>query len=179
MADTEAVYDTERLWLEPVKRGHAASLFGPLSDPRLHRFIATDPPPSVERLAARYAYLETRRSPDGSELWLNWVMRTKAGGDCIGVVQATLRSDHSAYFAYELGVPWWQRGYATEACGRILQALFDDFGRACIEAEVDTRNQASIALLERLGFERTGCQRDADFFDGATSHEYRYVLLAR
>ncbi|HYO94278.1 MAG TPA: GNAT family protein [Polyangiaceae bacterium] len=38
------------------------------------------------------------------------------------------------------------------------------------------RNLASIKLAEKLGFSRMGLKRDADYFKGSTSHEYRYEL---
>jgi len=41
-------------------------------------------------------------------------------------------------------------------------------------AYVDTRNKASIRLLERLGFERVDATKDADFFKGESSDEYVY-----
>lgn len=178
--DLETTYETDRLWLEPVRASHAGLLFATLSDPRLYRFIPTEPPASIEALAERYGRLESRHSPAGDELWLNWVMRRKLTnqgmGDCIGVVQATLRAVTSAYFAYELGVDHWHQGFATEACRRIVQALFEDFGVGSLEAEVDTRHVASSALLSRLGFVQAGFRANAAFFHGETSDEYRYLL---
>jgi RimJ/RimL family protein N-acetyltransferase len=46
-----------------------------------------------------------------------------------------------------------------------------------VKAQVDTRNQSSIRLLERLKFERIGHQKDADFFKDSLSDEYIYQLI--
>lgn len=176
MLHTETTYETGRLWLEPIRGAHAVELFELLSDDRLYRFIPQDPPASLLAVMQRYTRLESRRSPCGRELWLNWVLRSKLGRDCLGTVQATVRPDGSSYFAYELGAAFWGNGFATEACGRIVLALFEDFDSHTIEAEVDTRNLRSIGLLERLGFQRTGMRIGADHFKDAASDEYRYVL---
>jgi len=41
-------------------------------------------------------------------------------------------------------------------------------------ALIDTRNAASIALVERLHFSRVARVENADYFGGCASHEYRY-----
>jgi ribosomal-protein-alanine N-acetyltransferase len=58
----------------------------------------------------------------------------------------------------------------------LLEHLFQDYRVGIVAAEIDTRNAASIALVENLGFERVGFQKDADHFKGSTSDEYRYEL---
>ena len=167
-------FESARLQLEPLRAAHAAELFDLLADAQLYRFIPQDPPASALWLAWRYGRLETRQSPDGDELWLNWALRLKAGRGCIGTVQVTLRADASACLAYELGCRWQGQGLATEACARVLQELASRFGARSALAEVDTRNAASIRLLERLGFQRTALHSDADFFKGSSSDEFRY-----
>jgi [ribosomal protein S5]-alanine N-acetyltransferase len=172
----EMALETDRLHLELLCESHAAELFQLLSDDRLYLFVPQQPPPSLAALAARYRLLEGRRSPGNDEGWFNWVVRAKADRMCVGVVQVTLRRDGRAQLAYEIGVPHWRHGFATEACGRVVKALFDN-GTGEIWAEVDTRNLASIRLLERLGFRRGALRSEADFFKGSNSDEWTYSLV--
>lgn len=172
----ESVFETDRLRLEPQRESHAAELFAILSDPRLYEFIPQDPPQTLAVLAARFQRLETRISPSGDEIWLNWVVRSKSEKKCLGRVQATIRQDGSALIAYEIGTAFWGQGYAVEACGRVIQALFADYQADQIVADVDTRNLASIRLLERLGFQLSAHRPNADFFKGSISHEFIYTL---
>jgi [ribosomal protein S5]-alanine N-acetyltransferase len=176
LAAADTTLHTERLRLEPLRAAHAAELFAGLSDERLYRWIPQDPPASLDALAWRYGMLESRLSPEGDEFWLNWALRRRDGGQCIGTVQATVRADGSAYLAYELNADVWGHGYASEACAEVLRCLATHFEVTRVGADVDTRNAASIRLLERLGFSRAGLKRDADFFKGATSDEFRYEL---
>jgi ribosomal-protein-alanine N-acetyltransferase len=67
---------TARLTLEPQCAAHAAAMFAVLSDPAIYEY-ENAPPASVDALRARYAFLEGRRSPDGSQQWLNWVARLR------------------------------------------------------------------------------------------------------
>jgi ribosomal-protein-alanine N-acetyltransferase len=172
----ESIFETHRLALEPLRRSHAFELFAVLADPRLYRYVPGEPPADVASLAERFERLESRTSPSGDDRWLNWIVRVRDSGTCVGRIQVTIRPDRSAYLAYEIGAAFWRQGFATEACARVLRALFDDFGVSEIVAEVDTRNSASAGLLERLGFACTARREAVDFFKDAWSDEWTYVL---
>ena len=189
MTDTpveEKTLLTGRLSLEPLLPEHAARLFESLADERLYRFIPTEAPESAEALETRYRKLSSRRSPDGSELWLNFAMRLREGTapeegtvpqpTYVGTLEATVCPDRSAYIAYTVFVPFWRRGYAREGCARLLRHLLEDYGVRVVVAEMDTRNAASVSLVEALGFERVGTTLGADRFKGSVSDEHRYEL---
>jgi [ribosomal protein S5]-alanine N-acetyltransferase len=174
----ETTLETPRLLLEPLQVPHAPALYEPLQASAIYHYIPEDPPASLEALVARYERLAARKSPDGREAWLNWAVRERGEGEYMGVLQATVRSDGTAYLAYILFPEFWGRGYAREGCGRILDLLFRGYQVYKVLAEIDTRNVASIRLVESLGFQRVATTPNADFFKGSTSDEYRYELLA-
>jgi len=128
-------------------------MFSLLSDPVLYAYLDFPPPPSLEHLQRVYAQLETRRSPDGTEEWLNWIVFR--GGEAIGVVQATIDPDRSANVAYVFGSAHWGRGYAIEA----VTAMLAQLDGCKFFATVDAGNARSIRLLERLGFRHAGGER--------------------
>jgi RimJ/RimL family protein N-acetyltransferase len=139
------------LVLEPLTVGHADAMYEVLSDPALYRYLDYPPPPSAEQLRSVYARLEARRSPDGSQLWLNWVVRPKDGPP-LGYVQATVTADHTAWVAYVFSRRHWGRGHATEATRAVLDHLASSYGVTRYLATVEAENERSIRLLERLGF---------------------------
>lgn len=150
----EMVLQTQRLVLEPLKQYHAALLYPILQDAQIYDYIPQDPPASLKALEQHYQKLERRLSPTGDEAWLNWAVRPKSSEQFVGRVEASVSSNRIASFAYVFGFRFWNNGYATEACQKVLQVLFDDYEIIEFIAQVDTRNQASIQLLERLNFER-------------------------
>jgi RimJ/RimL family protein N-acetyltransferase len=168
------VRTTERLRIEPLLRQHAALLYPVLQDDRIYTFIPQEPPGSVEELERRYERLEGRRSPDGLEAWLNWAVRFLSVPQYIGRLEATVRQDGTAVIAYEFCPEFWGKGYGTEACAWLVGELSANHGVSDVEAHVDTRNAASMRLLERLGFERVTHVANADSFKGSTSDEYIY-----
>lgn len=174
--ENENNLETGRLILEPLRKRHARHLFPALSDTRIYNFIPQDPPSSLLALENRYQQLESRKSPAGDEAWLNWAIRLKQRGEYIGTIQATIRQDQSSLLAYELSTDFRGHGYATESCARVIESLFADYDVVEIIAEVDTRNEASCKLLERLSFERVLMREGADFFKGERSDEYTYKL---
>ena len=142
--------ETPRLQLEPQTASHAQAMFELLADPAIYRY-ENAPPVSLEALRERYAKLETRRSGDGEEQWLNWVLRRR-GGDLIGYVQATLRADGQAFVAYVLGSAHWGRGLAHEAVTAMIGELAAQYGAHTLWAVFKRANARSRQLLERLGF---------------------------
>lgn len=177
-AALEAVLHSPRLRLEPQLRAHAERLYPLLLDARLYAHIPLEPPGSLEALRERLQSLRSRRSPSGDELWLNWVLCDVRDGAPVGRVQTTVRADLPAYMAYEVFPPYWQQGYASEGCTRVMQWLVNQLQVSGFMAEVDSLNTASLRLLERLGFQRTQFRPAADRFKGRTSDEWTLQLGA-
>jgi predicted GNAT superfamily acetyltransferase len=141
---------TPRLRLEPQAVAHAEEMFAVLSDPAIYEY-ENAPPRSLEWLRERYARLESRRSPDGEQQWLNWVIRLSSG-ELIGYVQATVFATGRAAIAYEMCSHYWGRGLAREACEAVLSELAVRYGARTAHAIFKQRNHRSLRLLQRLGF---------------------------
>jgi ribosomal-protein-alanine N-acetyltransferase len=179
IVDGDMMLETERLRLEPLTPHHARQLFPVLADAHIYTYIPEDPVPDPDALARRYQQLATRRSPSGTELWLNWAVHRTQEHDYIGTLQATVTADQHATIAYLLNPAFWGYGYAQEACRRLLTLLFGGYHIQEVQADVDTRNHASWTLLERLGFRRSAVRHAADYFKGSSSDEYTYALTDR
>ena len=164
---------TPRLVLEPLEPRHASVLFEELQSPLLYEFTEDKPPQNVEVLRDRYTVLARRRSPDGTETWLNWVVWSLPEKCYVGYVQATIAEGGSASIAYVFFADFWGRGYAREAVQSMLNHLFAS--RNCHEfrASVDQRNRRSIALLEHLGFVRVAV-RKSPTIKGELCDEFEY-----
>lgn len=141
--------ETARVTLEPQIAAHADEMFVVLSDPAIYTY-ENEPPPSLEWLRKRFARLESRKSSDGSEQWLNWVVRLRSS-ELIGYVQATV-SPGSALLAYEFSSAWWGRGLAREAAEAVIRELADHYGVIELKAIAKAANMRSRRLLERMRF---------------------------
>lgn len=153
------VIEAAGLTLEPQVAAHAPQMFAVLSDPAIYEY-ENEPPVSIESLRARFARLESRRSPDDQEQWLNWVLRFPTSA-LIGFVQATVYPDGHAAIAYELSSAYWGRGLATQAVQVMIGELRQRYQVHRLSAVFKRNNQRSRRLLERLGFELAAPQEHA------------------
>jgi [ribosomal protein S5]-alanine N-acetyltransferase len=142
---------TPTLTLEPLLASHAEEMFGLLSDDKIYRYLDYAAPASTDYLRGVYQRLQSRRSPDARQRWLNWVIRPLEQ-PLAGYVQATVEPDRSAHVAYVLGSRYWGHGYAQRAVQAMLEHLVSAYSVDRFLATVEVDNQASIRLLERLGF---------------------------
>jgi RimJ/RimL family protein N-acetyltransferase len=144
---------TSVVTLEAQVEAHAAEMFALLQDPTIYEYIEDTPPVSLQWLSERFRRLETRRSPDGGELWLNWVIR-HGEGELVGYVQATVGSDRHADIAYVVASRFWRRHLAHQACTLMLDLLHTAFAVHTAYAVTHEDNLRSQRLLSRLGFSR-------------------------
>ncbi len=166
------IAETSRLRVEPRVPAHAAELFPHLLAPELYTYIDEDPPASVEALQRRYMRLATGGARRRGLAKLGGVVRDT--GEPAGTLQATISADRRALVAYSVLPRLWRRGIGREAVAWLL----GEIARAGVvraEALIDTRNAASIALIERVGFQRVETIPFAATVHGERSDEHRYA----
>jgi RimJ/RimL family protein N-acetyltransferase len=146
---------TERLALDPIRSDDADAMVGVLADPRLHEFTGGHPL-GLDDLRRRFQRLMVGRSPDGGEIWLNWIVRLRSSGAAVGTVQASVTETavRRAAIAWIIGVPWQRRGIASEAASALVGWLGRQ-GIQSISASVHPRHLASQKVAARAGLVRT------------------------
>ncbi len=168
---------SERLRIEPLRKEHAPVVLASLQAPEIYTYMPEDPP-TKEALQKRYEFLETARSPDGEELWLNWIVFLRDSMTPIGTFQATVPKNAPASFAYIVFPSFWRQGYAREMSVCVVNHLFETHAPPSLYAEIDTRNIGSIRLVESLGLTHVETTEGADFFKGASSDEFKYSVTS-
>lgn len=169
---------TDRLRLRPFTDADADALFAlhsdadvlrywdspPWSEPaRADRFIATCRQLAEDGTGARLA---VDRVSDGA--FLGWCSLTRWNPDY-----------RSAALGYCFTRAAWGHGYATEAARALLRWAFSTLDLNRVQAETDTRNEASARVLEKLGFLREGTLREDCVVDGEVSDSWVYGLIRR
>ena len=149
----EITISTLRLCLDPMMASHAKAMFPVLSDRQLYRFTGEEPPESEISLETRYRYLEGRKSPDESQLWLNWLVSLEENDTPIGYVQATVSESH-ADIAWVIGSEWQGNGYASEAAHAMVQWLGAN-GVKTIRACIHPNHLASQRVANNAGLSKS------------------------
>ena len=137
---------TPRLRIRRAQPADLEPLHAILSDARAMRYWSTLPHPD---LAATRAWLDDMLSAPLDESDDFVIERCgavigKAGCWKLPEIGYIIHPDH------------WGQGLALEALGAIVTHIFAAHEISAITAEVDPRNEASLRVLARLGFEETG-----------------------
>ena len=84
-------------------------------------------------------------------------------GQLAGAMGLVMKGDAIAEIGYWIGVPFWGRGYATEAAREVLRYGFDDCSLHRIFAGYFTRNPASGRVMQKIGMTYEGTLRHHAF----------------
>ena len=84
----------------------------------------------------------------------------------------------AAKLGYALRAGVWGHGYATEAARLLTGFAFGPLGLHRVSAAIGPDNDASIAVVKRLGFSYEGRLRDHVFTGGAWRDSLLYSVLA-
>jgi RimJ/RimL family protein N-acetyltransferase len=173
---------TERLLLRPFDPAadiDAVHAYQSRAD--VCRYIPYEPR-SREEVAQRLTDPAKNRTVvenEGDALNLAAVLR--ATGELVGDVVLFYRSEEHrcGEIGYVLNPDFQGRGYATEAAGALLELAFDGLGLHRVIARVDERNDASAAVLRRLGMRQEAVLVENEWFKGGWSNEIDFAILDR
>jgi RimJ/RimL family protein N-acetyltransferase len=154
--------------LEPLTVGHAAEMVEVLSDASLYAFTGGEPP-TVEELTRRYGFQSVGHSPDGTQDWLNWIVRRTDTGAAVGYVQATVGCEGAedispavvADLAWVVAPAHQRNGFAVEASGAVRDWLIAA-GVPHHVAHIHPDNAASTAVARSLGMWATDAVVDGE-----------------
>lgn len=86
-------------------------------------------------------------------------------------------ANKSTSIGYWLGEEFQGKGLMTSACQAIINYCFDELGLKRIEIRAATGNYKSQAIPERLGFEKEGCVRSAEYLYDKYVDHYIFGLI--
>jgi len=164
-------FDGERVSLRTIEEDDLPFLHEHVNDPSVWRAIGRSRPVNGE---AEREFFEEVVCGDGSVDLL-----IAAEEEPIGTVGLDLgdRAAGTAELGYWVAPDHRREGYGTEATELVVAYGFDQLGLHRIAARVFEFNEASIRLLERVGFTHEGVHRDDEFVDGAYRDTHWYGLL--
>lgn len=96
-----------------------------------------------------------------------WTVVEKSSGAVIGRAGFSYREGYDEpELGFIIGVPWQRKGYGEEVCRGILAYGMDQLGFREVNALVETGNEASLKLCDKLGFRAVEelCMGERDYF---------------
>jgi RimJ/RimL family protein N-acetyltransferase len=142
------VLETERLMLRAPRRHDVKTIARFANDRRVAENTARIPHPYTADDAEQFVVAVNRQPGEATFVIL-------LDDEPIGACGVEPR-ESDAEIGYWLGVPYWGRGYATEAVRAVIDHAFGDLGHDTLQAGARVSNPASRRVLEKCGFQWTG-----------------------
>ncbi|MEQ1863555.1 MAG: GNAT family N-acetyltransferase [Micropepsaceae bacterium] len=137
---------TSRLTLRRAREGDLVEINAIMADPAAMRYWSTAPHRDLEQTRA-WLSRRIEASAETSEDFL-----IELDGCVIGEVGA----DPLPEFGLILHPDHWRRGLGYEASSAVIGHIFATRAVESLMADVDPRNEGSIALMQKLGFRKSG-----------------------
>ena len=143
------VLETERLVLRAARLGDAKAIAALANDRRIAENTRRIPHPYTVQNAEEFVMGAGEAQ---NELAL---LIARADGTPIGACGLGFAGPVPE-LGYWLGVPYWGKGYATEAARAVIDYAFQELGHAALQAGARVTNPGSRRVLEKCGFQWTG-----------------------
>jgi RimJ/RimL family protein N-acetyltransferase len=164
--------------LEPLSAAHAEGLYTLAQEPRIWRYLPTDPSSSLEDMRM---WIATAVRDQESGTQLPFTILDHASGRPIGSTRYTNISPRDR--GLEIGWTWLatqaqRTAVNTECKYLLLRHAFEKLGAVRVQFKADVRNDISQRAIERLGAVREGVLRKHMLvLDGHTRDSVMYSIL--
>ena len=156
--------ETDRLLLRELLIGDAPAVQRLAADERIARTTFV-PHPYEDGMAEEWIRSQARDYRDGK--LVNFAVVNTAEGELVGSIGLVLQTVHRrAELGYWIGVPYWGRGYCTEAARAVVGWGFRELDLHRITAPHFGSNPASGRVLEKIGMRKEGHLREHYLRDG-------------
>jgi RimJ/RimL family protein N-acetyltransferase len=152
-----------RLLLEPLRVDHSEEMAPLLDDVALHTYIG-DRPATEAELRDRYVRQVVGHPADGTQRWLNWVVRRHEDGQAVGAVQATIEAGAGvsvAEVAWIIATAHQRQGFAREAAQTMVTWL-REMGVTRLVAHVHPDHEGSMGVARAFGLIATDTVVDGE-----------------
>ena len=168
---------TDRLTLRAMRELDAEDMFEYARSPEVTRFLLWQEHKSLAYTKEYLAYIESRYALGD---FYDWAITLTDSGKMVGTCGFT-RIDtvnNMGEIGYVLNPAYHRMGIAHEAAAAVLKFGFERLGLHRIEARFIDGNDASRAVMERLGMSFEGFERDAVFVRGEYVTVGKYAKLS-
>lgn len=170
--------ETERLRLRKLTMRDAQDIYTYSQDPQVARYVLWDAMTSLAE-AKNYIRFMLRKYRLGEPA--SWGIEWKATGQIIGTIgwMWIQRDNASAEAGYSLNRRFWNQGIMTEALGALIDYGFRGMNLNRIEAQHETLNPASGAVMRKCGMVKEGTLRQRMMNKGRFVDVDLYAILRR
>jgi len=155
--------ETKRLVLRELRPEDAEAIFGIFGDEEVMRYRDM---PVFTHLESARQLIEQMRSHCELGEETHWGITFKEDDHVVGICGYSWHLGRQfGAIGYDLARLYWKQGIMTEAVQALLRFGFEVRNLHRVEARVRMGNDASMRLLQKLGFQEEGILREALFLN--------------
>ncbi|KAJ3116443.1 hypothetical protein HK100_001066 [Physocladia obscura] len=160
--------ETERLELREYRPTDYLNLYACMNDADVMKFLNTEPHKSPNYTKEWIEQVMGQNNKINSNGVLDFVIVLKETGTVIGLagIDGAVDADGVGKIGFLLGKSFQGSGYMRETWNRLLKLYFEDVGILKLVTNIDPRNDASIRMVEKMGFKETGRKEKTIQVDG-------------
>jgi RimJ/RimL family protein N-acetyltransferase len=143
------VLETKRLALRAPRLEDAKKVTALANDRRIAENVARIPHPY--KVSDAESFIAGANKSNGEAVFLITLRDETIIGAC-----GIMTHENAPELGYWLGVPYWGKGFATEALHAAIDYAFTDLAHESLQAGARVTNPASRRVLEKCGFQWTG-----------------------
>lgn len=167
---------TERLLLRPFAPEDADRVSELLGRQEIAETTLNIPHPYPEGRAAEWIAKHPGRAEEG--VAFTWAICRQEDGLLVGSIGIHVEQPYPrAELGFWIGVPYWNRGYMTEATRAVIAFGFEALGLQRIQATAYPRNVGSSRVLEKAGMTYEGTLREYYVKQGVFEDAAMYAIL--
>ena len=176
LINTPRELDTDDLHLRPLDMSDAEGMYEILADVQSMKYWSNAPVADIEE-AKQFLREDLESDAKGNSLC--WAVTFKGEDELIGkcIMFNFSPKNYRAEIGYILNRKYWRRGLMRQALEALIDFAFNDLNLHRLEADTDTENTGSMALLENLGFKREGLFRERWYVYDQWADSAMYGLL--
>lgn len=145
------ILETKRCLIRETVPEDVDSFYEIYSDPSITEFMEDLYPEKEQEKAYIREYIEKVYAYYEFGVW---TIVEKTGGAVIGRAGFSYRAGYDEpELGFIIGVPWQRQGYAEEVCRAVLSYGWDNLGFDRVQVMVETGNEPSLRLCDKLGFQ--------------------------
>ena len=166
---------TERLLLREIIPADIQAVFEGLSHPDVIKYYGVQ----YTTLQATQEQMDWYANMIKEDTGRCWAISSKDNLEFYGVVTLPFwKKEHRCIdLGYWLMPQHWKKGFVTEALQEVIRYAFTEMNIHRIYAETEDDNPASIATLQKMGFEYEGKKKDCEIKNGRFISLDMYALL--
>lgn len=168
--------NTERLQIRGINSGDAEALYNYRSDADTNQYQGWIPKTLDD---AQIFISKVSESIDEYDTWFQFAIISKTNGELIGDIGIHFFDvdRYQVEIGCTLAKSYHGKGIAIEALKAIIEYLFVNLYKQRITCSIDPQNQASIKMVERLGFRKEAHFKQSIYVDGEWYDDVVYAIL--